>query len=134
MDVLPLKLSEASGVPFYRQIIDQVADLIRSEQLVPGEQLPSVRELAGQLLVSLITVRSAYADLERSGLIIRRQGHGTYVADEVEQVSRKRSLEEARTVLADAIGRAIRLGLDRDAIRELVGELISGNGGSHDRA
>ncbi len=131
MDALPLKLSEASGVPFYRQIIDQVADLIRSEQLSPGEQLPSVRELAGQLLVSLITVRSAYADLERSGLIVRRQGHGTYVAEEVRQASRRRALEEARTVLADAIGRAIRLGLDREAIRELVGELVSGNGGGH---
>jgi GntR family transcriptional regulator len=73
----PVELSGASGVPFYRQIVDQIAGLIRSGQLAPGTQLPPFRDLAPQLRVSLITVRRAYADLEQAGLIVKRQGQGT---------------------------------------------------------
>ena len=84
MSSLPIRLSQASGVPYYRQVVDQMSELIRSGQLLPGAQLPSVRELSRQLLVSLITVRRSYADLEAAGLIVRRQGQGTFVAADVE--------------------------------------------------
>ena len=67
---LLVELSDASGLPFYRQIVDQLAELIRSGRLSPGSRLPSVRDLAGQLMVSLITTRRAYADLEAAGLIV----------------------------------------------------------------
>ena len=70
MPILDLQLSNASGVPFYRQIVDQMADMIRAGILEPGARLASVRELALQLQVSLITVRRAYADLEAAGLIV----------------------------------------------------------------
>ncbi len=59
MSTLPLQLSAASGVPFYRQVVDQISALVRSGQLAPGTRMPSVRELAAQLMVSLITVRRA---------------------------------------------------------------------------
>lgn len=131
MEKLPLKLSQATGVPYYRQIVDQVADLVRSGQLAPGALLPSVRDLAAQLLVSLITVRNAYDDLENARLIVRRQGYGTYVAEHVDTASREQTLAEARTVLADAVARVRRLGLDAEAIRALVDELTATNGGSH---
>ncbi|MGV8040025.1 MAG: GntR family transcriptional regulator [Thermoanaerobaculaceae bacterium] len=131
MEKLPLKLSQATGVPYYRQIVDQVADLVRSGQLAPGALLPSVRDLASQLLVSLITVRNAYDDLENARLIVRRQGYGTYVAEHVDTASREQTLAEARTVLADAVARVRRLGLDVEAIRALVDELTATNGGSH---
>ena len=131
MEKLPLKLSQATGVPYYRQIVDQVADLVRSGQLAPGALLPSVRDLASQLLVSLITVRNAYDDLENARLIVRRQGYGTYVAEHVDTASREQTLAEARTVLADAVARVRRLGLDVEAIRALDDELTATNGGSH---
>lgn len=126
MDQLPITLSQASGVPFYRQIVDQTADLIRSGQLVPGAQLPSVRELAGQLLVSLITVRRAYSDLENARLIVLRQGYGTYVADDVVIASRGQALAEARTALGAAIARARRIGVDVATIRTMLEELLAG--------
>ena len=126
MDQLPITLSQASGVPFYRQIVDQTADLIRSGQLVSGAQLPSVRELAGQLLVSLITVRRAYSDLENARLIVLRQGYGTYVADDVVAASRGQALAEARTALGTAIARARRLGVDVATIRTMLEELLEG--------
>jgi GntR family transcriptional regulator len=81
---LSITIRQNTGVPFYRQIEDQLAALIRSGRLAPGTRLPSFRELAKDLLVSLITVRRAYADLENDGLIVRRHGQGSFVADNVQ--------------------------------------------------
>ena len=117
---LHLELSDASGIPFYRQIVDQLAELIRSGQLEPGSRLPSVRDLASELMVSLITTRRAYADLEAADLIVRRQGHGTFVADEPAGASREKAVGEARTILDEAVTRARRLGLSVSDIRQLI--------------
>jgi len=122
---LPIRLSQSSGVPFYRQLVDQVSELIRSGRLAPETQLPSFRELAPQLLVSLITVRRAYADLEAAGLIVRKQGQGTFVATDVEGTSRKQALTAARQVLAAAVTRARQLGLDGPALRSCVEKLLA---------
>jgi GntR family transcriptional regulator len=126
---LPLRLSQASGVPYYRQVVDQLAELIRSGRLEAGSQLPSVRELARRLLVSLITIRRAYADLEAVGLIVRRQGQGTFVAEEVEVASRKRALTEARAQLTDAVSRARQLGLEGAELRRFLEQLLDQVGG-----
>jgi GntR family transcriptional regulator len=134
VDQLPLKLSQASGVPYYRQIVDQVAQLIRSGELTPNTQLPSVRELANQLLVSLITVRRAYTDLEAARLIVLRQGFGTYVAENVATASREQALAEARAALAEAIGHARRLGLDLATIRAMISELLAGEEDGNDQS
>jgi GntR family transcriptional regulator len=119
-----LTSSTASGVPFYRQIVDQIADLVRSGRLAPGTRLPSFRDLAAQLLVSLITVRRAYADLEAAGLIALHQGQGTFVADRVKAAARTHALSEARQALAQAVARARRLGLEPEAVRASVEELL----------
>ena len=121
---LPLDLSDASGVPFYRQIVDQMAEMIRSRSLGPGTRLPSVRDLAGQTMVSLITIRRAYSDLEAAGLIQRRQGQGTFVADEIEGASRKQAKTEGRQILTDAVTRAGRLGLSAEDILRFVDEAV----------
>jgi GntR family transcriptional regulator len=120
LDRLPLELSDASGVPFYRQIVDQLAELIRSGQLAPEARLPSVRDLAGELMVSLITTRRAYADLEAAGLIVRRQGQGTFVADHPEGASREQAVGTGRDILTESVNRARRLGLSADDIRNII--------------
>jgi GntR family transcriptional regulator len=130
VDGLEIQLSDASGVPRYRQIVDQAALLVRSGQLAAGARLPSVRELAGQLLVSLITIRRAYADLEAAGLIVRRQGQGTFVAELDETSSRSHARDDARTLLADAVSRARQLGLDDDDIRGHVERVLRETGGN----
>ncbi len=117
-------LNQASGVPFYRQITDQLTDLIRRGTLSPGAQLPSVRDLAVQLKVSLITTRRAYGDLEAAGLIVSRQGQGTFVAEEAATASHQRLLAEARTQLAAAFHRARLLGLRGAALRRFVDGLV----------
>ncbi len=130
MHSLPVKLSDATGVPYYRQIVDQVAQLIRSGQLERGAQLPSVRELSSNLLVSLITTRRAYADLEGLGLIVRRQGSGTFVADEVEVATREQAKADIRIRLQDTVDLARRLGLaDRD-LEQIFTQVLSREEGS----
>jgi len=125
MTRLPIQLSQASGVPFYRQVVDQIADLLRTGGLPPGSQLPSVRELAVHLRVSLITTRRAYADLEAAGLIVSRHGQGTFVAEGAATASRRQSVEEARQQLGAAIHRARLLGLRGTALRQFVDKLIA---------
>jgi GntR family transcriptional regulator len=126
MTTLPIRLSEASGIPFYRQVLDQVSGMIRSGELPPGTRLPSVRELSRHLLVSLITVRRSYADLEAAGLIVRRQGQGTFVAENVAPASRRIAVEEARNRLAEAVSRARQLGLRGGELRGCIEELLAG--------
>ena len=133
MKVREIKISEASGVPFYRQIVDQISQLVRSGQLAPGEKLPSVRDLAGELLVSLITTRRAYADLENAGLILRRQGYGTYVAEEIDMASHEQAVEMTRSQFDEALGAAWRMGLTDDEIKDLFEELMLEGGENHDR-
>ncbi len=133
MKVPEIKISEASGVPFYRQIVDQIGQLIRSGQLMPGEQLPSVRQLAGELLVSLITTRRAYADLESAGLIIRRQGHGTFVAQEIDMASHEQAIETTRVGFDEVVGEARRMGLADIEITALFEGLMTEGGNDNEK-
>lgn len=76
-----IHLSLRDGVPIYRQITNQIKYLIASGQMRPGEELPPIRVLAQQLLVTPNTIVKAYGDLEAEGVIIKRRGAGTYIAD-----------------------------------------------------
>jgi GntR family transcriptional regulator len=133
MTLLSIRLSQASGLPFYRQVVDQIADLLRTGVLPPGSLLPSVRDLAVQLRVSLITTRRAYADLETAGLIVSKQGQGTFVAEGAATASRRQSIEEARQQLATAIHRARLLGLRGTPLRQFVDKLLEQEEDTHGR-
>lgn len=123
---MEIKLSETSGVPFYRQLTEQIMRMIKSGQLSPGEKLPSVRELAASSLVSLITVRRAYADLEAERLIVRRQGQGTFVSEEAVEMTQEQRLAEGRVLFRKAFVGSRELGLVRDEVEALVQEGLDG--------
>ena len=74
-------ISPAAPGPLYQQIVEAVTREVASGRLPPGRPLPSLRTLAEELQVSLITVKRAYEELERAGVIYRRQGLGTFVAE-----------------------------------------------------
>ena len=78
--MIEFKLDIKSGVPFYRQIVDQIRYGIASRHLLPGEQLPTVRDLAVQLEINPNTVRKAYSELEILGVLDTQQGTGTFIA------------------------------------------------------
>ncbi|HLP61026.1 MAG TPA: GntR family transcriptional regulator [Candidatus Deferrimicrobium sp.] len=77
--MIEFKLDPKSGVPFYRQIIDQIRYGIASGSLAVGEQLPTVRALAVQLKVNLNTVNKAYKELEIKKILETQQGSGTFI-------------------------------------------------------
>jgi len=118
-------LSQASGVPFYRQLVERISDLIRGGQLVPEEALPSIRELAAELAVSVITVKRAYEELQASGLVVQQQGRGTFVAANAGAASRARLVADVRAELDLTVKRAIELGLTREDVELAVSRSLS---------
>lgn len=76
---LHLQLDSRSGVPVYRQMMDQIRYYVAGGTLRPGDQLPSIRELAGALAVNPTTVVKAYTELEREGVIEMRHGKGAFI-------------------------------------------------------
>ena len=95
----PFRLDAASGVPFYRQVIDQVLLAVGDGRLAPGTQLPTVRQLAVDLSVNLNTVAKAYREMEIRGIVETQQGTGTFVAaKKAERRSAERDKALARLV------------------------------------
>ena len=120
-----VQLAPSSGVPIYRQIVDQVTYQIASGWLPAGERLPSVRELARQLPANQNTVLKAYEWLEREGLIVRRHGDGTFVAEggsPLKLAERRRRLGE---VLAQAASLAAHFELEPEEVHRLLDEQMA---------
>jgi GntR family transcriptional regulator len=78
--MLHFQLNVHSGVPVYRQLMDQIGHYVAAGALVPGDQLPSIRELAKTLAVNPTTIVKAYGELEHAGMIEMRHGRGAFVA------------------------------------------------------
>jgi GntR family transcriptional regulator len=76
-----INITSHDGVPIYIQIVNQVKHLAASGRLTPGDELPPIRVLAEQLVVNPNTVARAYLELERTGLVTKRHGSGTYVSE-----------------------------------------------------
>ena len=110
-----LNLNLASGVPLYFQLIEQVKHAIETGVVRPGEQLPSVRQIAEELLINPNTVARAYRELEHEGIIEVKHGSGAYIGESV--VARVRLMQKARTVLQSALDRLDPLDLSEDEIR-----------------
>jgi GntR family transcriptional regulator len=109
--VLDLQI-EDSGVPIYVQIRDQLLRAIGSGALGPGEQLPTMRELAVRLKVDLNTVRHAYDELEQTGAIVIRRARGTYVAERPPPVDATRQAKKIQALAQQAMALAISAGVD----------------------
>jgi len=78
---MQLHINSSDGVPIYLQIVNQVKHLVAAARLEPGDEIPPIRVLAQQLLVNPNTVARAYLELERAGIVTKRHGSGTYVAE-----------------------------------------------------
>ncbi len=108
-------ISHADRRPMYLQILEQIRRRIAVGDWPPGQELPSIRALAASSRVSVITVKRAYSDLERAGVIVTRQGKGSFVADDA-QLGMKLQQEQLDSHLAAAVDVAQVLGLDRDSL------------------
>jgi GntR family transcriptional regulator len=120
------RLDPASGVPFYRQITDQILGGIAIGALSAGDQLPTVRALAVELKVNLNTVAKAYKELEIRGVLSTQQGSGTYVAPvEVrrDEVERRRQVVQ---LVDEFLARAAALGLPPAEVAQELAERLGG--------
>ena len=115
-------INPSSGIPLYRQILQQLRERILGGQVNRGEQLPSVRELSAQLGINPLTVAKVYQYLERDGLVETRRGQGTFVAMSVREVpasARKKHLEPA---LRQLVTEALHVGMDEEELGRLLTE------------
>ena len=113
---ITIKLDLKSGVPFYRQIIDQVKSAIATGLIEPGDRLPTVRQLAVDLSINPNTVARAYTELELTGLVETQMGSGTFIGQrkvEQDDVERRRLLDE---VCQELLSRASMHGFSIDDI------------------
>ncbi len=119
-----ITLSGASDVPLYQQIVDQIRAKILAGELAPGYPLPSIRQLAADLLTSVITTKRAYQELEAAGLIIVRTGLGTFVNELKPHRLERIKLDEIETELSVVLAKARRLGVTPEELRELVEKIL----------
>ena len=113
-------VSNTSGVPIYEQIAKAIKNEILSGDLKENSALPSIRSLASELRVSVITTKRAYEELERDGFIYTLPGKGSYVAEQNKELLMDEKLREIEGKLGEAIDIANSIGLN---FEELVGML-----------
>jgi GntR family transcriptional regulator len=118
-------LSQASGVPFYRQVQEQLADAIRAGVLAPGSPLPSARQLAADLSVSIITVKQAYQGLEVAGLVHSQQGRGTFVAETAKAAAKAHLRKQLAGEMDELVRRAAGLNVEPDALEEMFAKALT---------
>lgn len=109
-------ISNSSGRPIYEQITQQIKGLILRGELAEGEALPSMRLLAKELRISVITTKRAYEDLERAGLIRTVAGKGCYVAPRDISALRQEQQKQVERHLRSAVVEARGCGMDADAL------------------
>ncbi len=124
MDII---LSNTSGKPIYTQIADQVKEQIMSGALAPGEALPSMRLLARELRISVITTKRAYEDLERDGFLENVPGKGCFVAPQNRELLREAQLRRVEERLTQAVEEARKGGLSLAELQEMLNILYSGD-------
>ena len=115
-----IRINESSGVPIYKQIVDQVEYMVEAGQLQDGDRLPSSRMLAANLAINRNTVARAYAELRDQGFVVARRRSGMIVAGAGEARERARTRDEAREILRESIARCLELGLSPGEISSLA--------------
>ena len=121
-----LKPNPSSGVPIYLQLMEQVKHAIETGALKPGEQLPSIRPLAEELVVNPNTVAKAYRELEHEGVIELRQGAGAFVSGQAPTKKDADRLRAAQAAVAGAIEKLRARGVTDEEIRRLVEAELAG--------
>lgn len=119
-----MKLLQNSGVPIYQQIAEQLRADILAGKLKEGEYLPSIRGLAKDLRISVITTMKAYEQLEAEGLVTAAQGKGFYVNAQDSEMLKEQHLRRVEEALAEAIRAARIAGMTGKGLQEILRTLL----------
>ncbi len=123
MDII---ISNASGKPIYEQITGQIKNLILSGELRAGDALPSIRLLARELRISVITTKRAYEELERDGFIETVAGKGSYVSARDAQLVQEHHLREIEAHLQAAVEMALQSAVSAEQLCDIITLLYKG--------
>ena len=122
MDII---LKNSSDAPIYQQIISQIKAQIIEGKLTAGDALPSMRTLASQLRISVITTKRAYEELEREGYIENFTGKGCFVKSQNTDFLREETIRQTEELLAQVCKKARLCGLNADDLKEMVDLMYS---------
>ena len=122
-----LFIDNKSGAPIYEQLYTQIKNQILSGELQPEEAMPSIRGLARDLRISVITTKRAYADLEQDGFIETAPGKGSFVAQKNTEFIREENYRQIQDLLEQAIDLSKSCGLTLSELTELITLLYKGD-------
>ena len=115
-----INISNSSGQPIYEQIVQQIKSLIILGKLNKGDPLPSMRLLAKELRISVITTKRAYEELEREGFIVSLTGKGSFVAEKNQEFIREAHLKKIEEKFEEILDDAKLCGIDLDELMEIL--------------
>lgn len=113
-------ISNSSDKPIYEQITIQIKTMVMNGQLKEGDPLPSMRTLAKELRISVITTKRAYEDLEKDGFITSVVGKGSFVRAADTRLVREEKLKQIEELLSRAVSTAQQSGISREEIEEII--------------
>jgi GntR family transcriptional regulator len=119
---MQIHITSNDGVPIYVQIVNQVKQLVASGRLTAGDEIPPIRGLAEQLVVNPNTVARAYLELERAGIVTKRQGTGTYIAEPVRVMAQRDRVKALRPRVDALVTEARHLGVELGDVIKLLRE------------
>lgn len=113
-------ISNSSDIPLYEQVKEQIKNKIVSNELKAGELLPSIRNLAKGLRISVITTKNAYEELEKEGYVETIPGKGTYVANKNTEIIRDEQLQKIENLIDTAVSIAKISGISKKEIEDML--------------
>ncbi len=117
-------VSNSKGIPIYEQIKEQIKLAILNQDIKAGEMLPSIRQLARDLKISVITTMRAYTDLENEGFVVNVQGKGCYVLPQNQEIIKEQKLKEIEGNFITAIDAARIIKLSKAEILDILKFLL----------
>ena len=119
---MQIHITSDDGVPIYIQIVNQVKHQVAAGRLTPGDEIPPIRVLAEQLLINPNTVARAYLELERTGVVTKRHGLGTYVSEDCSPLPQREKLKILRSRADSLLTEARHLGVGLAEVIKLLRE------------
>ena len=119
---MQIHITSNDGVPIYVQIVNQVKQLVASGRLTAGDEIPPIRGLAEQLVVNPNTVARAYLELERAGIVTKRHGTGTYIAEAVRLMAQRDRVKALRPRVDALVTEARHLDVELNDVIKLLRE------------
>lgn len=113
-------ISNSTDIPIYKQVTNQIKNAIISKELKSGDKLPSIRTLAKDLRISVITTKAAYEELENDGYVETIPSKGTYVSNKNNELIREEQLQNIENLISSSINIAKMCNIDKKELTKIV--------------